>query len=144
VGSGCLLVLVEARRFEVSPFSRCTLPRCPNCKRAAPSAAQSSGNLLSTYPGMLTQDALDVRLQCCFHFPLRVLKTAPSNRDGQLLANSAPGIMFQPESAILRDAGDHPKLYRMGHCWFSILVLSAHGTVSSKPLQQCYLDLRGR
>jgi len=25
---------------------------------------------------MLTQDNLDVRLQCCFHFPLRILKTA--------------------------------------------------------------------
>src|ERR1700687_2075368 len=78
------LALVGAGRFEVSPFSRCTLPPCPNRKRAAPSAAQSSGNLLSTCPGMLTKNALDVHLQSCFHFPLRVLKTAPSNRDGQL------------------------------------------------------------
>jgi hypothetical protein len=91
---------------------------------------------------MLTQDAFDVRLQSRFHFPLRVLKTAPSNRDGQLLANSGPGIMFQPESAILRDAGDYPKLYRMGHSWSSILVLSTHRTVSGKPLHQFYLYMR--
>jgi hypothetical protein len=52
-----------------------------------------------------------VRLQSCFHFPLRVLKTAPSNRDGQLLANSIPEIIFQPETAIFRDAGDHLQLH---------------------------------
>lgn len=85
-----------------------------------------------------------MRLQSCFHFPLCILKTAASNRDAQLLANSVPGIMLQPEIAILRDAGDYPQLYRMGHSWSSILVLSAHRTVSGNLLQQCYLELRVR
>ena len=85
-----------------------------------------------------------MRLQSCFHFPLRILKTAPSNCDAQLLANSVPGIMLQPEIAILRDAGDYLQPYRMNHSWSSILVLSAHRTLSGNLLQQWYLELRGR
>jgi hypothetical protein len=49
--------------------------------------------------------------------------------------------MLQPEIAILRDAGDYPQFYGMGHSWSSILVFSAHRTVSGNLLQQ---GTRGR
>jgi hypothetical protein len=44
---------------------------------------------------MLSQDTFDVRLKCCFHFPLRILKTATANSERQLLANSVPAIVFR-------------------------------------------------
>jgi len=56
---------------------------------------------------MLTQDTLHVCLQCCFHFPLRILKTAPANTDRQLLTNSVPAIAFQLENAVFRDVGGY-------------------------------------
>jgi hypothetical protein len=57
------------------------------------------------------------------------------DHEGEYAAGSAANQVLPPRAA---------KLYRISHSWSSILVLSAHRTVSSKPLQQCYLDLRGR
>ena len=62
-----------------------------------------SGNPLSR---MLSQDTLDLCLELSFHFGFSVLKTASTYRERQLLANSVPDIIFQPEAANFRDASD--------------------------------------
>src|ERR1700682_4768087 len=64
---------------------------------------RTSGNLLSACPKMLAQDPLYRLLECRFHVPLRIFKTAPANCERQFLADSVPAIVFRPETAIFRD-----------------------------------------
>ena len=56
---------------------------------------------------MLAQDTLDVRLKRRFHLRFRVFKTASAYSERQLFAGSAPAIIFQTETANLRDAGEY-------------------------------------
>jgi hypothetical protein len=72
------------------------------------------GNPLSTSPQLLTQDTLDVLLEGSLHVLLGVFKTATANDDHQPVTNSAPAIIFGPETAIERYTSDHRQTYRLG------------------------------
>src|SRR5260370_36594872 len=48
------------------------------------------------------------------HVLLGVFKTAATNDDQQPLTNSAPAIIFGPETAIERYTNDHRQTYSLG------------------------------
>jgi len=74
----------------------------------------SLGNPLGTSLQLLTQDTLDVFLEGSLHVLLGVFKTAATNDDQQPLTNSAPAIIFGPETAIERYTSDHRQTYSLG------------------------------
>src|SRR5260370_1869180 len=63
---------------------------------------------------MLTQDTLDVFLEGSHNVLLGVFKTPATNDAQQPLTNSAPAIIFGPETAIERYTSDHRQTYSLG------------------------------
>jgi hypothetical protein len=74
----------------------------------------SLGNPLGTSPQLLTQDTLDVFLEGSLHVLLGFFKAAATNDDRQPFANSAPAIIFGPETAIERYTSDYRQTYSLG------------------------------